>query len=285
MQIESLKKQVVELHPWHFDIDIRDGLTTEYSQTVDKDLLPIRPGAVSFLKEKPYFMNLLETVYPDGMKGKSLLDCACNCGAYCFWAKEYGAKRTYGFDVRKHWIRQAKFLARNRERDTSKMRFKVCDLYDVPKLRLAPFDMSIFSGIFYHLPDPISGLKIAADRTNEVMYFDTATTNIMDPESISGGLMASFEGTESFMSGVHGLNWYPTGPKVLKHILSWMGFCQIKVVEYRKDLNSKYDSGSFVSCKGRISILASKVAGMLDNVQDVSEKSPATVDTPTQVSA
>jgi hypothetical protein len=30
----------------------------------------------------------------------------------------------------------------------------VLDLYDLPTLGLEPFDITIFAGIFYHLPDP-----------------------------------------------------------------------------------------------------------------------------------
>ena len=267
--LAELKQQIVDHHPWHFKIDIRDGIGTEYCYTVDEKLLPYHSGTVTFLDQKSWIEQILNSIYPKGMTNRSVLDCACNCGAYCFYAKELGANRTFGFDVREHWINQAEFLRKNRDYDSTGMDFKVCDLYDVPKLNLEPHDFTFFKGIFYHLPDPITGLKIAADLTKEVMYFDTATTHVLGDEPLSGGLMASFEGTESFMSGVHTLNWYPTGPKVLRHILKWMGFVDIKVINYKKAYSPENDTGSLAAKKGRISILASKVEGRLDAFTDI----------------
>ena len=272
MDIETLKKEIVAHHPWHFKVDIRDGLSTEYSRQVPESELPFHSGTVTFLDDKDHITRLLQSVYPDGLNGRSLLDCACNCGAYCFWGKEIGAGRTFGFDVREHWVNQANFLLKHREANTSDMEFQVCDLYDVPKLNLPEFDFTFFRGIFYHLPDPITGLKGVADLTKEVMYLDTATTNAYgDDEMASGGLIACYEATESFMSGVHVLNWYPTGPKVMKHILEWMGFKEIKVIMYVKDISPKNDTGPLAGKKGRIGLLASKVEGLLDNVKCILE--------------
>jgi tRNA (mo5U34)-methyltransferase len=76
--------------------------------------------------------------------------------------------------VRDHWINQAKFIQENRTvGPTDGMRFEVADLYDLPKLGLEPFDFTLFKGIFYHLPDPITGLKAAADLTKEILVLDT----------------------------------------------------------------------------------------------------------------
>ena len=47
------------------------------------------------------------------------------------------------------------------------IRFEVCDLYALPELDLPSFDITLFNGIFYHLPEPVTGLKIAADLTKE----------------------------------------------------------------------------------------------------------------------
>ncbi len=64
-----------------------------------------------------------------------MLDCACNCGAYLFWAKDEGAGRCRGFDVRAHWIDQARFLQRHRQGPNEDMRFEVMDLMDLPDAR------------------------------------------------------------------------------------------------------------------------------------------------------
>ena len=125
---------------------------------------------VDLFNLKPNFQRQIKKLFPNGLEGKTLLDCACNSGGYCFWAKEFGAESTFGFDVREKWIQQANFLRKNRTIGTSEnMEFEVCDLYDIPSKNLSPFDITIFKGIFYHLPDPIAGLEIAANLTKNLI--------------------------------------------------------------------------------------------------------------------
>jgi SAM-dependent methyltransferase len=193
---------------------------------------------VSFWDFRPGFRDVIHSVYPDPA-GRSFLDCACNCGGYLYWMKEMGAGRCFGFDVREHWIRQAKFLAEHRPEEVEAV---VCDLYDVPKLGLEPFDIVQFKGLFYHLPDPVSGLRIAADLTKELLILNTATL-----PGEEGSLVLADEGTE-LMSGVYELCWYPTGPAVLDRILGWAGFVETKVVW---------------EMEGRLEMLASKVEGLI----------------------
>jgi hypothetical protein len=61
------------------------------------------------------------------------------------------------------------------------------------------------------------------------------------------------------MSGVHGLNWLPTGPKVLEHILKWMGFVEFRRLFWKKDLNEKFSN------RGRLGLLASRKPGLFEN--------------------
>lgn len=270
MNIEKLKNRLIELHPWHIKIDICDGLSTDYTTQVPESELPPTEGFVSFeVKKEREFKNLMNSIYADGLRGKSFLDCGCNCGAYCFWAKELGVQRAFGFDIRDHWIKQAQFLRKYRTANSKGVSFKKLDLYDFPQLKMRAFDVTYFRGIFYHLPDPIAGLRIAADATRELLYLDTATMEYYQPEDFSGGLMASYEGTKSPMSGAYGLNWYPTGHKVLRHILKWLGFREVKVIWHLKDENSPLDKGILAGHKGRIALLASKVDGLLANRKDV----------------
>ncbi len=93
------------------------------------------------------FFKLMGSIFPEGkLDGKKFLDCACNCGGYCFWAKELGAAKCAGFDVRQYWIDQAEFLLDNRTLPTDGISFTRSDLYDVPSLNLGTFDITLFKG-------------------------------------------------------------------------------------------------------------------------------------------
>lgn len=261
---DELKSQVEALAPWHLLVELNDEVNTVASSQVHTD-----GRKTSLVDGKRRFDRIAKSIYPDGMKGKTFLDCACNCGGYSFWAKELGADRTFGFDVREHWINQAEFLRDHRKADTSGMNFRIADLYDIPNHDIPDCDMTWFSGIFYHLPDPISGLKIAADKTKEVIYLNTAIITMTEEEIGSGSLYLSFEGKEHLMTGVHNLNWFPSGPQVLKNILNWLGFPEVRTVMWKKRVRKDARPEHLRSNVGRIALVGARQKGMLNSIQDV----------------
>ena len=195
---------------------------------------------------------LLERLYPHGLDGKRFLDCACNAGGYSLLASDLGAY-SFGFDVRDHWINQARFLKQHFGKSDDQVGFEVCDLLDVGgRLGNERFDICLFKGIFYHLPDPVAGLKLVADRTDEVLIVDTAAVSGFE----DGFLKLTSEGVEHPMSGVHGLAWHPTGPGVLARILAWLGFEATCVMYWRQHPPSE-------NRPARIRIVGARNASML----------------------
>ena len=174
MDDSRLTQEIVDLGPWHLDIEVACPESTSRAWLEAGGEEIAEPGNSHFESPGGGWRDLLSEVYPGGVDGRTVLDCACNCGGYLFWAREMGAGRGFGFDVREHWIRQARFLREHRA-DADGLEFEVLDLYDLPKRALEPFDITVFKGIFYHLPEPIGGLRIAADLTRELLFLDTAT--------------------------------------------------------------------------------------------------------------
>jgi tRNA (mo5U34)-methyltransferase len=211
MDGEDLMDRLRALAPWHFNIEVAPGVWTRDANQVSTRMAVINP-----VELRP----LLKRMYPSGLEGKGFLDCACNGGGYSFIASDLGA-RCFGFDVRAHWIDQARFLADRLGKIEDAVRFEVCDLLNVGDLLgTRRFEVCLFKGIFYHLPDPVAGLKLVADRTDELLILDTALASGCE----DGFLQLAHEGVKNRMSGVHGLAWFPTGPEVLRRILEWLGF-------------------------------------------------------------
>lgn len=263
MTPEEIKAEVRRLAPWHLKVDIRDGIDTSVGASAQTTA-----QRVSLVDGQRPFVKQIKRIYPEGLAGKSFIDHACNCGGYSFWARELGAERVFGYDVRDHWVEQAEFLHRTRSADSSGIVFARHDLYDLPKLGLDPFDVTYFKGIFYHLPDPVTGLKIAADLTREVLYLSTAFVH-RDSDPGNGGLILAKEGTAPLMTGVYGLNWYPTGPRVLETLLNWMGFPETRVSDVVLYPEADPRNARFEGRAGRIGIWAARKEGMLDAVQSV----------------
>lgn len=249
--VSGLREEISRLGPWHLDVQVTPEVSTRaFLETPEEG-----GDRVSFIDLRPGWIEKMRKIYPEGFQGRSLLECACNCGAYSFWAKELGAGETFGFDVRQHWIDQAHFLQEKRTvGPADRMNFEIMDLYDLPKRGLEPFDVTMFKGIFYHLPDPITGLKAAADLTKELLILDTAIrTDLPD-----GMLKLAREGQDPVMTGVYGLNWFPTGPKVLAEILDWMGFADVRLDYWRTRVGGRRPE------LGRLQIFAARERGLLD---------------------
>ena len=86
--------------------------------------------------------------------------------------------------------------------------------------------MTLFNGIFYHLPEPLAALRAAADLTGDVMIVNTGSRI-----DLPDGLLAAFEESRTrAISGVYGLAWFPTGPQVLTQMLRYVGFPETRSV-------------------------------------------------------
>ncbi|HEX2831584.1 MAG TPA: methyltransferase domain-containing protein [Thermoanaerobaculia bacterium] len=234
----DLRAEIARLGPWHHDVEVSDGIRT--GDVVRTPQRSAEFGEVSLIRPDRILPRVLADVYPAGLAGRSMLDCACNAGGYLFAAADLGAGRGFGFDARDHWIRQAQFLRAHRP--AQNIEFAQCALADLPGLHLEPFDITLFQGIFYHLPDPVAGLRIAADHTRELLVFNTAAT-----WSRNEGLILNLESDQDVMSGVNRLAWLPTSPHVLQEILAWCG-----LPESRIQLDER------VGAQRRIQILAAR---------------------------
>ncbi len=250
---ERLRHNIRAMRPWHHNIALNAAVSTGIdgaAETMDTPITITSPAEI--------FAKFAMPLLPDGMAQKSFLDCGCNAGGYCFAAKDAGAARTFGFDVRDHWIDQARFLAQNREKNSDGMQFDVADLLDLKKSD-EMFDVTWFSGLLYHLPDPVHGLKIAADKTRELLFINTAVQPLKEGEEQKRSLLLKHEGVESPMSGVHHLSWLPGGPAVLRDMLAWMGFPETHVLFWNKQVTRNTKARP-----GRLGLVAARTPGRLD---------------------
>lgn len=236
---DTLRAEIRRLGPWHYDIEVAPGVRTGE---------PVPPGTYAAELGTPAVFDpfrmidaLANAVYGGDLAGRTVLDCACNAGGYLFGAARRGAGYCFGFDVRDHWINQARFLQRHLP--GGDIAFEVRDLMTLRERELPQFDITLFMGIFYHLPDPMAGLRIAADHTRELLVLNTA----IDPQK-RDALILNEEGVTPVMSGVHRLAWLPTSERALRAILSWCGFPHARVLWYRRR----------TGWKGRIHIIAAR---------------------------
>ena len=241
--VANVEAKLRELGPWHFDMDVLPGIRTkQYNQenygNVDLD----KVGVID-----PYEMKgLLQTILPDGgIAGKTLLDVGCNAGGYCFVAHELGAKACYGFDVREHWIRQAEFIKSIKYPASKNLQFKLADVKQF--VHDQQYDVVLFKGVFYHVPDPITTLAKLCELTTRAIIVDSASRSDIPGEC----MVPWWESKTHVMSGIDGLAWFPGGPEVIQPILAWSGFPHMRVVQHRK-------GGPAERFRGRFRVIAAR---------------------------
>ena len=282
VQDSDLVQKIKNLGPWHQIIEITPGTTTsapvndsaiirekkEGTRSVPtyQPVPSIQNDGVSLSDFRPSFFDVIQKVYPDGLQGKSVLDCACNAGGYCFWSKELGARQAFGFDVREHWIDQAQFVRNHRTvGDVDGIHFEVRNLYDIDASDCESADVTLFKGIFYHLPLPMRAIQLAVDKTDETFWFNTASSL----EGPDGLLQLVFEGDEDVMSGVHQLSWLPTGPKVMAKLLRSIGFESVQLMLHRSG-ESRWNERVHKNLdrnRARFELIAHRESGKLAGLQ------------------
>ena len=214
MDADALRAEILSLAPWHHDVEVAPGIFTGQAAAASP---PSELGTPTLIDPGRDARDVVDALFPDGLQGRSILDCACNAGGYLFASASLGAGRSFGFDVRDHWIRQARFLAGHLP--SERIEFATCELADLPGRGLEPFDLTWFNGLLYHLPDPVAGLRIAADLTRKLLVVNTAAAY-----APGHALVLNPESRTRVMSGVHGLAWLPSSDRVVSDMLAWCGF-------------------------------------------------------------
>jgi hypothetical protein len=214
--LSAIRQAVIELAPWQIDVEIVAGITS----AIGRDAPPSSKAAaapVVFATPKDGFVKTLHTLYPNGLEYRSFLDCACNCGAYCVWAKEQGAGRTLGIDGRNRMIRQAKLLQLHRQLPL--LEFEQLEIEELGRRPMPRFDVTLFKSIFHLLADPISGLTIAANLTREVLIVNSPVIVTIDPEPLNGSLFLVPGVAATASEKARHATWLPSGPKLLQTLL------------------------------------------------------------------
>lgn len=124
---------------------------------------------------------------PELFKDKTVLDIGAWDGYHSFYAEKMGAKRVLAIDhpcwSGDGWGTKDGFDLAH-ELIKSNVESLDINLYDITPERIGTFDTVIFSGILYHLKDPVKGLQKAAEVTNDMLIIETTCENLTTEDSI-----------------------------------------------------------------------------------------------------
>ena len=152
----AVERRIRELGPWFHNME----------------LAGVRTAPDHFLGDYPAikFRNF-ESVIPQDLRGKTVLDIGCNGGFYSLEMKRRGAERVLGIDFDDDYLAQARFAAE--VAGARDIEFRKMSVYAVGDLK-EKFDFVIFMGVLYHLRHPLLALDLLHEHVvKDLMLFQS----------------------------------------------------------------------------------------------------------------
>lgn len=170
MTDDEVRARIAAVPHWYHPIEVRPGIIT--------------PG-----------VNAAQTVLemldlPLDCRGMRALDLGTRDGFFAFELERRGAEvvavdyvsmADSGFGV------AAELLG-------SRVTYQQRNLYDITTVDLGTFDIVLFLGLLYHLPDPLGALRVVRNLTRQRMYLETLVLDF-GPEMDELPLMRFFAGS------------------------------------------------------------------------------------------
>jgi SAM-dependent methyltransferase len=154
---------------WHYAYAFEGGLsfgTAHNNPGPDTDN-PVRP-----LQRFRHFMPYVLEAAGGSLKGKRVLDMACNGGFWSIQCALLGAE-VVGFDARPELVAQSTLLAE--ATGCTNASFRQLDFNAAtPEALGGTFDIVLNLGLLYHLPEPLSALKRTLRLSHGHVLLDTS---------------------------------------------------------------------------------------------------------------
>lgn len=152
-RLGGLRKELGE-KGWYHSIELPGGELHEGIQTLDQ--------------QRRRFAHF---PIPENLAGKTVLDIGAWDGWFSFEAERRGAQVT-AMDVV-----ELPTLLYAREKLSSKVDYRVLDLFELPNAGFKPFDYVFCLGLLYHVKHPLLSLEIVCSLTRQIAIVDSFVTD------------------------------------------------------------------------------------------------------------
>ena len=165
---EEIRIEFAKYDLWHYAYKFDGGLSFSASHN--------NPGLLADAPNRPlqrfrHFMPYLIEAQNGSLRGKRILDIACNSGFWSIQCALLGAE-VVGFDARVELIEQANLI--KSIVGVNNIEFRVLDFWDLsPQFLGGTFDIVLNLGILYHLPKPPEALQLTKSMAREHILLDT----------------------------------------------------------------------------------------------------------------
>ena len=194
---------------WYHTIDLGDGVVTK-----GIDNSPERLARVKL---------------PEDLSGRSVLDIGAWDGFFSFEAERRGASRVvatdhyawhgtgWGTGQGKAGFELARAMLSSRVEDLD------VDVMELSAQRVGTFDVVLFLGVLYHLPNPLVALERVASVTRELLILET----VVDMVGVGRPAAAFYPARELHDDPT---NWWGPNHAAVRGMLEGAGFARIDII-------------------------------------------------------
>jgi tRNA (mo5U34)-methyltransferase len=146
----EIKEKINSVANWYHRIEIKPGIVT--------------PG----INDSPAMLRALQI--PQDCSGLRVLDLGTRDGFFAFEFEKRGAAEVVALD---YFPKEKTGFAVAAELLGSKVTYVQANIYEVTPEKYGLFDVVLFLGLIYHLPDPLGALDIARAVCKDELYLET----------------------------------------------------------------------------------------------------------------
>lgn len=218
----ALQQRLDAFPEWHYAVRFDGGVSVDMRYRSG-----FSPRAEDHtLRRFSHFMPPLIAAAGGSLRGKRVLDIACNAGFWSLQCALLGAAEVVGFDARPELVEQAELL--RSAVGASNARFERLEFSDMTPARLGVFDVVLNLGILYHLPDPLDALRRSLAMTSALMLLDT----MLDPRNEALVRLRWEEPIDVRSTTADGIVAYPT-KKAVQVMLRHLGAARVLEIPIR----------------------------------------------------
>jgi tRNA (mo5U34)-methyltransferase len=229
MNTDELRKRVEALR-WYHSLDLGDGVVTKGVDNSRERLARLR--------------------LPEDLSGLSVLDIGSWDGFFAFEAERRGAARVvasdsyawhglgWGTGQGKQGFELAREALRSRVEDAN------LDVMELSAERTGMFDVVLFLGVLYHLPNPLLALERVASVTKGLLILET----VVDMIGIRRPAAAFYPGQE--LNG-DPTNWWGPNHAAVSGMLRSVGFSRVDEITPARSAGFRAARAMFHQLKGK----------------------------------
>ena len=201
MDTDEITRTINSFPSWYYQFDL-GGVSTP----VASKITPIRVA-----ERRKYFLETLVNLCGGSLKGRRVLDIACNAGFWSLQAIENGCDFVLGVDGRQMHIDQANFVFQAKGIGEHRYKFVRGNIFDVDLREFGTFDIVFCLGFFHHIGKHMELLEKIAQVNSDILLLETRVSRI------PGAYMAiQYETTDLTVNSLdYSLTMVPTKRAVL----------------------------------------------------------------------